>query len=197
MLLSFPTGLEARVYCVNILLEMSDRSSAEEMSLRHTGSSQQQPGQHSLVPPVTLDHSASGAASGGVLQRLLSTLSGLDASQPRLRFWYTTEPATQHRSGGGSSAERVAGEAHAAASPAVASATETSPEQQAAAEPAAELGEGRAAEAAERHRLSSSVLDIRQLAGSIEAGLPYAGLLLLLFVYRHAVGEFLGSTGAV
>ncbi|GAB4820530.1 hypothetical protein N2152v2_007576 [Parachlorella kessleri] len=158
------------------------------MSLRHSGSALQQPGQHSLVPPVTLDHSVSGAAAGGVLQRLLSTLSGLDASQPRLRFWYTTEPAAQHRSGGGSSAETSAGEPHGSLAPAVASAGATSPEQQAAVEPAADLGEGRAAEAAERHRLSSSVLDIRQLAGSVEAGLPYAGLLLLLFVYRHALG---------
>lgn len=116
-------------------------------------------------------------------------MTGLDASEPRLQLSFTT--SHQNSTAHGSSAEAVeeAGDPQGAAAAAdVPLFQEPHNTAQEGYELAAPGEESRAAEAAERHRLNANVLDIRQLAVSVEKGLPFVVLLLMVFVYQHATG---------
>jgi hypothetical protein len=169
---------------------MGDRLGPEpaaEMSLlsfRRGGDAQPSPShqpQQLHVPSMESPDQSSPA--GGVLQRLISRFTGYGGlDSQRLQLSITT--AQRDVGSGAQSREADGQQAHIGAA---VDGTEGGQAQQAAELPG-EAGEGRAAEAAERHRLSTSVLDIRQLASSIESGLPFAVLLGILFVYRHAVG---------
>lgn len=136
-------------------------------------------------PPATASESSN--EQNGVLQRLLSSagLGGLGGAS-RLQLSISTPRAAGESQNSGAAPAGEHGTAAAGGEqPPGGLALAVEGGLEAALQPSA-------AEEAERHRLLTPTIDVRQLAASLERGLPFGLLLALLFVAEHAVGEFLG-----